>query len=883
MQSKLPRISVRHSWGTAKQMLQDGRTEKPRANIKMTMKISRFWSVLLLAVFICCIHFKAAAVDYVVAKATIINAGGQNITLSEGQSVSVIEQSNGMAVIKIVLPSGSMTIGKIPSANLRQAAAQTTKPATPAPTPAIKQKTEPITPSSVSGTQQTTTVAAVSRVSGADWPQWRGPDRNGIASGKINWPSPGPKQLWKAAVGEGYSSVAIRNGRAYTMGNADGQDTVWCLDAKTGAVVWKYSYPCPAVKDYPGPRVTPTVDGNLVYTVSRNGNLFALDAAKGAVVWSADYVKDFGAKLPRWGFAGSPLVDGKLLLVNAGGAAASVVAFDKSAGQVVWKSGTDVAGYSSPVIATLGDQRIVLMFSATGLYGYNLADGKELWNAKWTTPAGVNASDPMVFGDKVFLTSGYGSGCTLLKITNTSAEEVYKNRDFSSLSGNTVFIGGFLYGYTGKSDAPVLACLDPNTGVVKWKNAKAGGSLIAAGNNLIIQAYDGSLIVAEADPAAYKEIGRATVLTGACMNPPSLANGCVYCRNEAGDVVCLDMSASGGSNEAQTVKPNGSAPAEAAKTATGAWVEVTRPKANKWPYGVITVDRAKGNLYFSTCFSGLWRSSDSGKTWDRLGNDKFFPDKNIPGSVVIDGSRIVVFNSQENHPPVIATVTPNANAYSLDEGKTWEPMQHTQAGFVGGSVEPGKGQAVLVCDNAAQAMTFSPDLGKTWNLLGIGSRDVKGLGVFSAQELLFAAKSGGIKFSSDGGKTWVDAAPFDVNGDLLIVKGMGVWLSSKGLVVTKDHGKTWSIQGTPPPAALIAGLPAVLGKDENHFFALTVDGLAETRDLGKTWKILAPLPAAPALCQKASYVVDFDPVHDLFYIIPHFHGPHSLMAYHWQK
>jgi len=193
------------------------------------------------------------------------------------------------------------------------------------------------------------------------------------------------------------------------------------------------------------------------------------------------------------------------------------------------------------------------MFSGNGLYGYNLSDGKELWNAKWITQSEINVADPVIFGDKVFLTSGYGTGCTLLKITDTSATEVYKNKDFACHTGSPVLIGGFLYGYTGQVGTPTLVCLDPNTGGVKWKDAKGGGSLIAAGNNLIIQSVNGSLIVAEADPGAYKEIGRAAVLTGACWTAPALANGCIYCRNTAGDVVCLDLS--GKPIAAQTGQP----------------------------------------------------------------------------------------------------------------------------------------------------------------------------------------------------------------------------------------------------------------------------------------------------------------------------------------
>jgi len=323
--------------------------------------------------------------------------------------------------------------------------------------------------------------AADSAVRAHDWPQWRGPNRNGVSPEEITWPASGPKQLWKAAVGEGYSGVSVSRGRAYTLGNTNGVDTVWCLDAKTGTVVWKYSYPCKSPRTgYPGPRATPTVDGNFVYTVSYFGQLLALNAETGTVVWGADYMKDFGSRIRgsnRHGFSGSPLVDGNLLLANVGGKGASVVAFNKTTGTVVWKSGDDPPTFSSPVTFALGAQRVVAMFSASGLFGYNLADGNPLWNIESKCSGNnLNAPDPVVSGDRIFITSGFGGsadggGCFLVMITNSSAKEVYRNTNLSSQIASPVLIDGFLYGFTGYVSRKGMVCLDFDTGEIKWKNA----------------------------------------------------------------------------------------------------------------------------------------------------------------------------------------------------------------------------------------------------------------------------------------------------------------------------------------------------------------------------------------------------------------------------
>ncbi len=186
-----------------------------------------------------------------------------------------------------------------------------------------------------------------SAVHAADWYRWRGPDLNGISTEtgwQTQWPAEGPKQLWKAAVGVGFSSMSISQGRVYTMGNdGDATDTVWCLDAATGAPVWKHSYPCPLDPKYyeGGTSSTPTVDGDRVYTMSRKGDLFCLDAAKGKVLWSKNIPADLGSEVPTWGFAGSPLVEGDLLILDIGTAG---LALNKKTGAVIWHSGNGAAG-----------------------------------------------------------------------------------------------------------------------------------------------------------------------------------------------------------------------------------------------------------------------------------------------------------------------------------------------------------------------------------------------------------------------------------------------------------------------------------------------------------------------------------------------------------
>lgn len=374
----------------------------------------------------------------------------------------------------------------------------------------------------------------------ADWPWWRGPEWTGISKEtgwQTQWPAEGPKQLWKAKVGTGFSSFAIANGRVYTMGNTDDTDTVFCFKADTGEVLWKHSYPEKLdPKNYEGgPNATPTVDGDRVYAVSKSAEVFCLDAAKGTVIWSKKLAEELGSKKPTWAFASSAYIEGDLLILNVGSAG---TALNKKDGKVVWNNGNDVANYSTPVPFEAGGKRAVAVFTKDHIAALLVADGKELWRYPWKTSYDINAADPIISGNEVFISSGYNHGAALIQITDNKPEKVWENKSMRNHFNSSVLWKGHLYGVDEKD----LRCIVWKTGETKWSDPKFGkGALILADGKIIGLGEKGELLVAEATPEAFKPLSRAQVLGGKCWTAPALANGLIYCRNAAGDVVCLDV------------------------------------------------------------------------------------------------------------------------------------------------------------------------------------------------------------------------------------------------------------------------------------------------------------------------------------------------------
>lgn len=378
-----------------------------------------------------------------------------------------------------------------------------------------------------------------------DWPRWRGPHLSGIAQEKgwlDHWPKEGPAIAWKASVGIGFSAVSVAQGRLYTMGHKDGQDTVYCLDAATGKQIWSHSYEA-ALGDLNfegGPTGTPTIYDGAVYTLSRWGNLNCFDAAGGKVRWSRNIVKQDSVRLPGWGFAGSVLVHDKLILLNAGSAG---MALEKDSGKVVWKSGDEEAGYSTPVPFQRDGEWLLMLSSGTAFKAVNLQTGKVLWEQRWITRYGVNAADPIVAGNQVFLSSGYNKGGALLEMSDTAAKEVWRNKNMRNQLNSCVLIDGHLYGIDGDTTtAATLRCVELKTGDSRWSFEGVGcGALMAADAKLIVLSEAGELLVGPASPKGFTPTARARVLEGKCWTVPVLANGRIYCRNAAGEVVAVDV------------------------------------------------------------------------------------------------------------------------------------------------------------------------------------------------------------------------------------------------------------------------------------------------------------------------------------------------------
>jgi len=378
-----------------------------------------------------------------------------------------------------------------------------------------------------------------------DWPHWRGPQHNGISSesGWLDtWPAEGPAVAWKGDVGIGFSSVAVADGRAYTIGNADNVDTVYCLDAAKGNLIWRHSYDSDLEAKFfeGGPTSTPTVDANRVYTLGRWGDVFCFDAATGKIVWSVNLEKRDGYPPPGWGFGGSPFVFENLVVLNVGDAG---VALDKSTGKVVWKSAATESGYSTPLPLRRGEETLLLLGSAKSYLAVNARTGQEAWRVKWITTYGVNAADPIVHGDQVFISSGYQKGCALLRLGTGDPEIVYQSRILRCQMNPPVLVAGHLYAVDGDTtEKTSLKCIEFASGAEKWSHPlKGSGALTVADGRLLVLSGAGELMVAPVSPEGFKPTSTATVIKGKCWTVPVLANGRIYCRSADGTLVCLDV------------------------------------------------------------------------------------------------------------------------------------------------------------------------------------------------------------------------------------------------------------------------------------------------------------------------------------------------------
>jgi outer membrane protein assembly factor BamB len=389
----------------------------------------------------------------------------------------------------------------------------------------------------------------------AGWPQWRGPRRDGVAREPdllTAWPRSGPPRAWEVPGGEGYSSFAVAGGKAYSLLQQNDQQAVVCWNAADGQELWRTPLEGAYSKQFAGPRSTPTLDGDRLYAVSAGGHFACLAAESGHVLWQHDLLAEFHAKNLEWGAAYSPLVDGELVFVNPGGPHGnSVAAFHKADGSLAWKALDDPAGYSSPVALTAGGVRQVVFFTGAGAVGLAAADGRLLWRFPWLTDYGVNAATPLTFqarkGDEllhyVFISSGYGKGCALLKIEGDGksgfrARRVYEGNQMCNHFASPVRYRDHFYGL----NEAKLTCMDVRTGQVKWEESGfQKGSLLRVDGFLLVLGEFGKLALVEATPEEYREKASASPLgRRRCWTMPALADGKLYLRDEA-KVMCLKL------------------------------------------------------------------------------------------------------------------------------------------------------------------------------------------------------------------------------------------------------------------------------------------------------------------------------------------------------
>ncbi|MFC1793029.1 PQQ-binding-like beta-propeller repeat protein [Planctomycetota bacterium] len=380
----------------------------------------------------------------------------------------------------------------------------------------------------------------------ADWPNYRGPNYDGISTEtdwSASWPESGPKVLWKASLGIGFASMSVSNGKVYAMGNIDDTDYLYCFDAATGKEIWKKSYPCPLYSKMHegGPCATPTVEGDAVYILSKDGDAIRYKAATGDVVWHKKLNKDLGLKHPTWHFSSSPLLAGDLVIYNAG---TYGIALNKTDGSTVWQNGKSASGYTTGVPYTIGGQKAVVMAVCKELVSLNPVTGKVMWKLPWKTSYDINAADAIVSGDTIFISSGYKKGCALVKINGSDVTKVWQNKNMQNMINCSVLWEGHIYGFDGQvGGGGKLTCLDLATGEKKWSQGGMGtGSLMLADGKLIILGEKGKLVIAEASTEGFNELASAEILTGKCWTVPVLANGRIYARNAAGQLVCVDVS-----------------------------------------------------------------------------------------------------------------------------------------------------------------------------------------------------------------------------------------------------------------------------------------------------------------------------------------------------
>jgi outer membrane protein assembly factor BamB len=380
------------------------------------------------------------------------------------------------------------------------------------------------------------------------WTDFRGPRRDGRYDERpirTNWPAGGLTPMWKQPVGGGYASFSIARDRAFTIEQRGGDEVVAAYDVLTGRELWTNAWPTLFTEFMggDGPRATPTWFDGRVYALGARGELRCLDDASGKVLWRVNILEDSDAQNLDWGMAAAPLiVDDTVIVLPGGRNGQSVVAYDRRTGKRAWSALDDKAGYSSPMLVRLAGARQVLVFSASRLMGITPDSGEVLWEYPWTTMSDVNVSQPLLVGDnRVFLSSGYGTGAAMLEITGgegrLAVREIWRNTRMKNRFTSSVLHEGIIYGL----DESILAAVDAATGELKWKAGRYGyGQVLLASGHLIVLTEDGNLVLVKANPDRHEELVQFPVLEGKTWNHPAMAAGYLLVRSLA-EMAAFDL------------------------------------------------------------------------------------------------------------------------------------------------------------------------------------------------------------------------------------------------------------------------------------------------------------------------------------------------------
>ncbi|MEM6259339.1 MAG: PQQ-binding-like beta-propeller repeat protein [Planctomycetota bacterium] len=376
-----------------------------------------------------------------------------------------------------------------------------------------------------------------------DWPNWLGPNFDGTTTDAGFDPAfakGGIDVKWSKDIGVGFTGVTVADGKAYTAGWKNGNTTFYAFDSKTGKEAWSHSFPTAKYDNLNvgGPSGTAAVSKGRVYHMARDGQLFCYDADNGNIIWQKNLTREYGVRVPRWGFSGSPLVLDDTVYLDIG----KIVALNKADGKEQWATKDYGPAYSTPALMTFEGKDYLAVFPSSGLYVLERDGGKQVAHKPWETSYGVHAATPVVIKDKfIFMSSDYNTGCALVEFTGNGVKTIWENKNLKNQMCTSIFKDGYLYGF----DSSQLTCIDAETGREMWSQRGLGrGTVIMAGETLIVLSDKGEVLTVPASPRGYRPISKVEVIDGddTIWTSPTLANGMLYIRGSRGKLVCIDVS-----------------------------------------------------------------------------------------------------------------------------------------------------------------------------------------------------------------------------------------------------------------------------------------------------------------------------------------------------